>query len=432
MFESVEKLPYGLAALQVNGVQQHIAELSPRGVVVRAMTPVAADAVLRFSFYRPETASYEPVEVHAYVVESVQRQDGAVLTRLSFLENAALARAVRRVLNDYARYVQLRSEYGASGYGSALGICPADDGPFHESIAAQRAAWHAALLRRGPILPGNREVAVCLDTPQMVSLYLKTPGECFMQAYMKAKHIPEELLRGCAPSRLYVGNMHCALLFPDEETLWAVMDKARAEGMALTLVTAQLREDAVASMRALLAKIAKHAPERMEIVFNDWGMLMLLQQHLQALEPVLGTRLNPRRKDPRMGCKAGAERQAALLAENALSGAGYRAYLRRFGVSRYEFETCGVNFHAPPGQHSIHLPYYQTNTSMYCPLRACCETGDRGMQSPDTNCPAYCERNGFLYPAQLKLEGRFNSLIALDNSPDWQVLEAFNRWVLNF
>ena len=432
MFESVEKLPYGLAALQVDGVQQHIAELSPRGAVVRAMAPVAADAVLRFSFYRPETASYEQLEVHAYEVESVQRQDGAVLTRLSFLENAALARAVRRVLNDYARYVQLRSEYGASGYGAALGLCPADDGPYFESIEAQRAAWHASLLDRGPLDPGGREVAVCLDTPKLVKLYLQTPRKDFPKAYMRAKYIPEELLKNCAPGRLYVGNPHCALLFPDEATLQALIAKARAEDMALTFVTAQLREDDVPKMQAMLAMLAGSAPEGTEVVFNDWGMLMLLQPYLQALRPVLGTRLNPRRKDPRMGCKAGAERQAALLRENALSGAEYRTHLRSFGVERYEFEACGVDFHAPPGQHSIHLPYYQTNTSMYCPMRALCETGDRGRQSPDAVCPGYCERNGFLYPAKFRLEGRFNSLIALDDASDWHMLEPFDRWVLNF
>jgi len=281
-------------------------------------------------------------------------------------------------------------------------------------------------------MPGGREVAVCLDTPRMATLYLETPREGFLKAYMQAKRIPEELLRDCAPCRLYVGNPHCARLFPDEAMLQAVIAKARAEGMALTLVTAQLREDGVPGMQALLARLAETLPERTELVFNDWGMLMLLQPHLQAFLPVLGTRLNPRRKDPRMGCKAGAARQMALLAQNATNGADYRAYLCRFGVKRYEFEACGVDFHVPPGQHSIHLPYYQTNTSMYCPLRALCETGDRGMQSPDAGCPGYCERNGFLYPAQLKLEGRFNSLVAMDDAPDWHVMEAFDRWVLNF
>ena len=64
----------------------------------------------------------------------------------------------------------------------------------------------------------------------------------------------------------------------------------------------------------------------------------------------------------------------------------------------------------------MHLPFYQTNTSQYCPLYAACTEGSRGAQVPIRECPKFCERQAFLYPEHLRMVGRYNSLFALDES----------------
>ena len=63
---------------------------------------------------------------------------------------------------------------------------------------------------------------------------------------------------------------------------------------------------------------------------------------------------------------------------------------------------------------SIHIPYYQTNTSEYCTLYAICANGDRGKQNRVEHCPHYCEKYAFLYPDHLKMIGKGNSLFAFD------------------
>ena len=430
-YESVDRLPYGLIVLEVNGVQQHIARVSPKDMLVRAMQPVQAAMPLRVSFYRPESASYDHMHICEYRVESVRRQDGAVLTRLSFLENGEYAANVRRTLDAYARYVQLRSEYGASAYGCALGLYPLEaDAEFYDSAEDQCGAWYAELLRNGPFLPprGGRETAIAMDAPHMYELYLQAPQAGFLRAYAASKGMPEELLSGCMPDRLYIGNAYCDQLFPEPATLQRILEKAEAEGISVTVVTANLRQGAIAQAEKMLA----HLPENTELVFNDWGMLMLLQAHRDRLEPVLGTRLNVRRKDPRVRYRAGVEKQLQFLQENALNGGEYRDFLRAYGVRRFEYESCGVPIRIPQGRHSVHFPFYQTNTSMYCPLRAYCETGDRGRQGSDASCSGYCRENVFLYPKHLKMMGRLNSLFALDVCADREWLYNFDRWVLNF
>ena len=96
----------------------------------------------------------------------------------------------------------------------------------------------------------------------------------------------------------------------------------------------------------------------------------------------------------------------------------YRKFLgEECNIWRYEWESCGYaqNF---PGtlneKNSLHFPFYQTNTSQYCPLHAICTDGERGKQKLVTNCPYFCERNMVLYPKHLHMTGRYNSLFGVD------------------
>ena len=101
--------------------------------------------------------------------------------------------------------------------------------------------------------------------------------------------------------------------------------------------------------------------------------------------------------------------------ENNLNADFYREYLKKeYGIVRYEWESCGYDMTLPPGKNSLHLPFYQTNTSQYCPLHAICTDGERGKQKLVTNCPYFCERNMVLYPKHLHMTGRYNSLFGVD------------------
>ena len=82
----------------------------------------------------------------------------------------------------------------------------------------------------------------------------------------------------------------------------------------------------------------------------------------------------------------------------------------------------GTQYHKvtiPDGHHSLHLPFFQTNTSQYCTLYAVCRYGDRGKQKLPENCPNYCDKKVFLYPKHLKMVGRYNSLFGYDEKILW-------------
>ena len=227
-------------------------------------------------------------------------------------------------------------------------------------------------------------------------------------------------------TRIYLGNQFCHNLFPCETQLFSILQKAKWEDLSVTFAFTYLREEYVEQTTQLLLKLyawCKQEKFPCEVVINDWGMAALLNGKEDMLTPILGVLLNKRRKDPRMNYKLGF--QADAMHENAANNAFYQKYLKeQYRIVRYEYESCGYDFVVPDGHHSIHVPYFQTNTSQYCPLFARCVNGDRGNQTPVKNCPQYCRDFVFLYPKHLRMVGRYNSLFGYDK----RALEEIDFW----
>ena len=198
-----------------------------------------------------------------------------------------------------------------------------------------------------------------------------------------------------------------------------LVHKVNVQNDQLT-VTCQGKEQEV-SKQQVATKEQKGSRKQpaMEIIVNDWAMPALLHGK-PHLKPVLGVLLNKRRKDVRLPYKHGIGNHVDSLAENNLNCGFYQDYLKNtFDIQRFEFESCGYKVTIPDGHHSLHLPFFQTNTSQYCTLYAVCRYGDRGKQKLPENCPRYCNKKVFLYPKHLKMVGRYNSLFGYDEKILW-------------
>lgn len=423
--EYAQGIPSGLIACRVGEENVHILGISPTSVLLRSAAPLPS-APISFYFYQIKTGEYLPHPLNDYKAEEARRENGAVLSRF-FFSDPVCAALIRRSLNDYARYVETRVEAGASAYGQAsVGYPLEKEDIFPSSLQEARQTWFSAL-------PANAcdaapSFAVSLNCHSLYTLYLTHPADTFMRAYAQSYSIPASFLPNHPPERLYIGNEYCRLVFPNSNTLSALLKKAQAEQIAVTLVTAEMRSGEEDRADMLLSLAAEHG---LEVEINDWGMLWRAQFFRNDLTLLFGTQLNRRRKDPRMAWKSGSEAHKELLSRNALNDASYRNFLAELGISRFEYESCALPVHPAEGKCSLHLPFYQTNTSLWCPLRALCENGNRGAQQGTRQCPHWCEDNVLLYPTHLKMLGRWNSLLAMDDNP-LAFPVGFDRWVFNF
>ena len=414
-------------------LEVRILELEEDRAVFRTADRIGTVSRLEVYFYDDRAGQYDGIVLeYPAVTEILSKREANPARQVYFKYEVQIAeesykKAVQKLYVAYDHYIQkklagddaaLSEDY--TGYPAKL------DDVITTDFGEQRAAWFGDIDTEAVEASGllfalrehQAELAVELDRPELYERYRKEAAAVFYENYWKEHGLSRHPLAQYLPGRLYIGNQFCPHLLPDWEKLKELLDKAKREHLKITLVFSYLREERIADTRKLLDQIAAwcdRAQTRIEIVAGDWGMLSLICERGTWFEPVFGVLLNKRRKDPRVRYKIGVSGVHEPPADNALNSSFYREYLKKtYGITRFEQESCGYCIQLPEGKNSIHFPFYQTNTSQYCPLYARCREGSRGRQRETEVCPRYCGDYVFSYPDHLHMVGRYNSLFSYD------------------
>lgn len=424
----ISMLPFGILAGYWGDKEVRITAISEYGFQTRLAAPAMAEqknAPWELAFYDQKTASYQRILLRDATFLQEKEEDFDVVYTFA-TEQEDYRNAVQRLALQYSQYIRWKMEDDDAALAEHMTGYPAEQDAFHlESLEEQKKVWFSGIgketfvtLQNGFVGSGQPgqpvELALELDRPEWYEAYLSMESAVFFDAYFRKNQIPDPPL--FHPDRLYIGNAFCPHLAPTEEELFALMDKACRESFAVTLVFPFLLEGNLLETQQRLQRLVEWCEQKnkiIEIVVNDWGTAHLAAQ-LPVFSLCLGVLLNKRKKDPRMAYKLG---DRTLFEQNSVHAAFYREYLKEeFRMERYEWESCGDTSTRkfPEGKNSLRLPFYQTNTSQYCPLYAACTEGSRGAQVPIRECPKFCERQAFLYPEHLRMVGRYNSLFGVD------------------
>ena len=454
----VEQIPFGLLAGELwNDIgtkkEVRIVKLSESGLVFRTAEPLEyegkvserTDESLVLHFFDEKKNGYQDVVLEHITPRRMSKDEKGEVFNSYFLaiENEDFRAQTRRLFEAYYRYINLKL-CGDDAYlaKECVGYPAKEDEVFAANFTSQKLGWYQEALMQikkgecvnalegSPVellgVVSNLELALELDNPKLYQEYLSKDKDSFFKEYWSGNGLAEHPFARAKWTRIYLGNQFCHNLFPCETQLFSILQKAKWEDLPVTIAFTYLREEYVEQTTQLLLKLyawCKQEKFPCEVVIHDWGMAALLKGKEDMLTPILGVLLNKRRKDPRMNYKLGF--QADAMHENAANNAFYQKYLKeQYGIVRYEYESCGYDFVVPDGHHSIHVPYFQTNTSQYCPLFARCVNGDRGNQTLVKNCPQYCRDFVFLYPEHLRMVGRYNSLFGYDK----RALEEIDFW----
>ena len=445
-FHGIAMLPYGLlsAVMQENSGNRkeiQITEVAEEGFCFRTVSGTVSPQKWKLCFYDIEKAEYCTVDITEF--EICREKESDFFTQfLVWTEQEEYRRQVQKLVRQYSRYIRLKLEDDGELESELTGY-PSDlDGEHCNSLDEQRQHWFAETEGSAAIkteIPEHAEFSIELDRQELYTAYLQKSLSEFYKGYLRKNYLWESGLKKKIPERIYVGNQFCHLLFPEEEILFSILEKAKRELTAVTLSFTYLRETLLEDTFALLRKIDHWCDQNgleTECVINDWGMADFIKKETKHLIPCLGILLNKRKKDPRIVYKKG---DHSLYSQNSFNAGFYQEFLREnFGIERAEWESCGYMQDIPSGKNSLHFPFYQTNTSQYCPLYAVKEEGGRGRQRFIGKCPRYCEKSAFLYPKHLNMAGRYNSLFALDRDflEDGEQLKKYagsniDRFVLN-
>lgn len=435
MKNGISMIPFGLLSGFMDGKEIRIIELAEEGFRFRLSEKAASPESFLVCFYDMEQADYHEIEIRNYTIEedNASSELAEFCTEYTVLVNSENYRMeVRKLQRQYSRYIRLKLEDDDEELARVLTGYPEKKSVDYYNLEARQSY--------------SLETAIEIDRPELYREYLQNDIKQLIEQCYEWRRItgnqsgsdkqndsPESALNigySLNLNRIYIGNQFCHLLFPDEKELFMMLEKAHKEALGITIAFSYIREFMLKPVEKLINRLMQWCKEKdtcIEIVINDWAMADIIARQnaesaikksedinemRQYLIPCLGILLNKRKKDPRFPYKKG---NKSLYSQNNLNEDFYRKYLRsEFGIQRYEWESCGYEQEFPQGKNSLHLPYYQTNTSQYCPLHAICTTGNRGTQYLVKECPHYCSTYRLAYPEQLNMAGRFNSLFGMD------------------
>lgn len=442
--EEVEFLPSGLLTCLLNDTEVRILKISPKKLTVRLADDIDEIDCLKAIFYIFDESRYEEVTIKDYSIIEKRKGDFSLIYVFS-IQGQQYSDNVRNIFKNYSKYVRLKAFGDDNEFSKEMVGYPAElDYEFYKYYLEQKKDWMSGLnySKWNNDIIDSIELAIALDNDILYKKYMDKDIRSFKNDYLKDNFVDNHKLFQKDITRLYIGNEFCHNLFPEVKMLMNMMQKAKKEELQITLCFTYMRDCYICKTRDIIDKVYNWCDENnmaIEIVVNDFGMLKLVENKTNYFKLALGVLLNKRKKDPRYIYKNGYMENKKLISENSLNSLIFNKFLKDCKIQRYEYENCGYKISIAEGCHSMHIPFYQTNTSQYCPLYAVCTTMDRGNQKLAIDCPKHCNDYIFSYPKHLKMVGRYNSLFAFDDTLlknpkelEYYINSGIDRFVLNF
>ena len=442
--EEVELLPSGLITCLLNSKEVRIMKISPERLTIRLAQEVKEINELKVIFYVFDENRYKEITIEKYNLINKGKHEFYV-TYVFSIKDEIYLQNVRNAFNNYTRYIRLKAYSDDNDFSNEMVGYPSEkDYDFYEDYISQKQEWMANLNYDSfnyRIL-NSVELAINVDNYELYNKYLNEDIETFMSNYLKDNFIEKHKLMYKNISRIYVGNEFCHNLFPSKRMLIDIIKKANNEGLEVTICFTYVRECYIDKIKSIINEIYNWCNEnnkKIEIVINDWGMLKVVENKQDYLTLCLGVLLNKRKKDPRYIYKNGYNENKALIGDNSLNSKIFSEFLKDNNINRFEYESCGYKLNVAKGNHTLHMPFYVTNTSQYCTLYAKCTRMNRGRQKLVMGCPMYCKDYIFSYPKHLKMVGKYNSLFSFDDTLlhdskklEQYINEGIDRILLNF
>ena len=437
-------LPSSLVTCLLDNQEVKILKISFLNLVIRSSEVLNNKPIIKLAFYKFKENTYKEVVIKNYTIIEEKKEKFFFTYNIEINDNE-YKNNVNYIFDDYSKYVMLKQYGDENQFSKEMVGYPAErEYEFYNCFSDQKKELMSKINNQELNVNLNHsfELAISLDNNKLYKKYLETGIESFKKSYYKENYFTNKIFRNKKVGRIYIGNEVCHNLFPSEEQLMKMLEKSLAEKIDVSLCFTYMRDNYIDKTAEILDKVYRFCKENnksIEVVKNDWGMLKLVKSKEQFFKTVLGVLLNKRKKDPRYKYKNGIKENKKLIMENSLNSKVFLDYLHENNINRFEFENCGYRMNIPKGRHSLHIPFYVTNTSQYCTLYAMCKNNDRGKQKLVVNCPEYCNVYVFLYPKHLKMIGKYNSLFAFDDTLlndtvelEYYLKNGIDRIVLNF
>lgn len=199
-------------------------------------------------------------------------------------------------------------------------------------------------------------------------------------------------------SRLYFGQEFCERLTPTIAELRQVLAFVRDKGLDFTLVSPYVTEKGIGRLEELFQEVADSKPGS-EVVFNDYGVLRVLNDRYRGLEPVMGRLLHKMKRGPRLMTVINKLPPSTVeyFRSSNLTVPILVEFLNKHRVRRVELDNLlqGFDFSLDSNlSGSLYFPYAYVTTTRFC-LTASCDVPEEDEKIGIFPCRRECRRYTF-------------------------------------
>ncbi len=427
-----KKLETRILEPRANGFTFRVSRVAAAG-----LPPKGAECLL--TLLRQTEKRYISLRAADISLEPLQAMPDDIPDTVTFLlrtNNEPFLAELSRLVMEYTSFIRMKLELSetelAQAYTGETGesVYSSDVRDWREKQAARPVEWREKLL--------PCEIAVHARVPEQYQSFLALDVKDFLTSYWEESSLSRHPISRERVTHIYFGDPFCEHLFPDEDTLYRLADKALSSSLTPVVCLPPMPERLLSRFERLLSFLAELAVEhgiRMETVINDIGTAILLRDMARKgllrgdlLSLTAGILMDRQRKDPRASLLPGAGEPGPVHIPSDAPDP-YRQYLQSLGIRRFSHEACGAPVPIQGTEDALHLPLYQINTSPFCTLYAACRYGDRGRQEPVASCRGYCRESAFIYPDSMRTIGLGNTLFgcSMTELDDAALLNRFLR-----
>lgn len=198
-------------------------------------------------------------------------------------------------------------------------------------------------------------------------------------------------------SRIYFGNEFCERLLPSTKDLNHALDFTLEKKIGFTFVTPYVTDFGLKKLKRLLQDILKKKPHS-EVVFNDYGVLRVLNKKSDELVPVMGRLLTKMKRGPRLMTVIDKLPPTTVeyFRSTNLTVPALCEFLREYRVGRVELDNVlqGIDICLDGIEGSLYFPYAYVTTTRLC-LSNFCDKKDRSDLIGIFPCQKECQRYTF-------------------------------------
>ncbi|OGL39236.1 MAG: hypothetical protein A2043_10675, partial [Candidatus Schekmanbacteria bacterium GWA2_38_9] len=170
-----------------------------------------------------------------------------------------------------------------------------------------------------------------------------------------------------------------------------------------TLVTPFVTNKGIKRLIPLLKRVSELelGEKKIEVVFNDWGVLRLLRREYKELVPVMGRMLNKMKRGPRLMAVINhlPKDTVEYYQSVNLDVPEFVGFLKENRIERVEFDNVlqdiNFNFLSNGITVSLYLPFAYVSTTRFC-LANSCDIPEKLEQVGIYPCRKECQRYTFL------------------------------------